>query len=215
MKTKLIPTLLILLSFLLGASAISALAQQYIAPSFNPPNCPPSTDACNAPINVGENPQNKKGPLNINFSNNTTSYPTGLKVWGKSIFAGDVEIGAIGLPAKLKIVDGNQVTPGSVLTNVNGDGVGTWVAPGASAAFTGSRKVCTGYHNDDNWFFMFEVNSSWTGNQCLRNLKSIHDSVDKVQLVCIFNNGTSSAGNLISASTLTTIPPSPSLNCGW
>lgn len=75
MKSKIIASTLIGLGFLLGASALSALAVWTGAPAGTPPNCPTNPtnpdgsanadyrEGCNAPINAGATGQSKFGPL--------------------------------------------------------------------------------------------------------------------------------------------------------
>lgn len=75
MKSKIIASTLIGLGFLLGASALSALAVWTGAPAGTPPNCPTNPtnpdgsanadyrEGCNAPINAGATAQSKFGPL--------------------------------------------------------------------------------------------------------------------------------------------------------
>lgn len=106
----------------LGAFAISAIA----AGTWTPPTDIPPNGNVDAPINVGEKMQTKKGSLRLNtdFQNSLTY---GLDVFGISRFFGNVEIGSSIYPATLKIVDGRQ-GDGKVLTS-NADGVGTWKDP--------------------------------------------------------------------------------------
>lgn len=75
MKSKIIASTLIGLGFLLGASALSALAVWTGAPAGTPPNCPTNPtnpdgsanvnyrEGCNAPINAGATAQSKLGSL--------------------------------------------------------------------------------------------------------------------------------------------------------
>ena len=82
MKSKLIPSLLLLAGFLVGASALSALAQ--ISAPSNPPECPTTIPGCNPPINEGTISQDKKGPIRINTAIPGSIY--GLDVWGIARF---------------------------------------------------------------------------------------------------------------------------------
>lgn len=72
---------LLLVGFLLGASALSALAQTWSAPGCNPSIDP---RACNtpAPLNIGNTEQFKLGPLVLNSTTQDAS-EVGLTVFGK------------------------------------------------------------------------------------------------------------------------------------
>lgn len=108
MKSKIIPTTLVLIGFIAGASALSVLADWTAAPGI-PPTCPSGSPGCDAPINVGGLSQTKNGPLLLNWLSTATD-GVGLKVLGS-----------------VKISDGNVVAnTRKVLTDVNGTGVGTW-----------------------------------------------------------------------------------------
>lgn len=103
MKKKIIPLTLVLFGFLIGASALSALAQTWTAPSSGctPPNCNTPT-----PLNVSATEQIKLGSLILN---STTQSPAevGLTVFGK-----------------IKIPDG--AAAGKVLTSVDSSGKAEW-----------------------------------------------------------------------------------------
>ncbi len=62
MKSKIIASTLLGIGFLIGASALSALAVWSGAPC-TPTTCPTNIDGCNAPIHVGAVGQNKFGSL--------------------------------------------------------------------------------------------------------------------------------------------------------
>ncbi|MEK7641860.1 MAG: glycine-rich domain-containing protein [Patescibacteria group bacterium] len=99
---------LIILGFLLGASALSAVA------AWTAPGCAPTGCNTDAPINASSSPQTKYGPLTLNFSN---IYAIGLKVLGS-----------------VQIVDGTQGA-GKVLTS-DASGIASWeyVSSASSAA---------------------------------------------------------------------------------
>ncbi|MEN9913274.1 MAG: putative adhesin [Candidatus Parcubacteria bacterium] len=99
---KLISVTLVIFGFILGATALSAIAA-WSVPACTPPSC--NTEA---PINASSSPQTKLGPLTLNFDN---IYAVGLKVLGS-----------------MQIVDGNQGA-GKVLTS-DAIGVGTWQPSG-------------------------------------------------------------------------------------
>ncbi len=105
MQKKIISATLVIVGFVLGATALSALAN-WTAPSTGctPPSCNTST-----PLNASSSAQVKDGPLTLNFLNPTVDN-IGLRVLGK-----------------IKMVDGNQAD-GKVLTS-DADGVGTWQDP--------------------------------------------------------------------------------------
>lgn len=118
MKTKFIALTVLVLGFLLGASALSVLAQ-WSAPTQTPPagNVP-------APVNVGSSAQEKLGALSVNW-----------------MATGFSDIG-LRFNGKIQMIDGNQGA-GKVLTS-DANGVGTWqsVSPSSSASgmvvFTGA-----------------------------------------------------------------------------
>jgi len=115
MKKKIISFTLVCAGFLLGASALVAVAQTsgWSAPHSTPPNCitdptDPNYDAgCVAPINIGSSAQVKNGPLTLNFDG---IQQIGLKVLGQ-----------------VQIVDGNQ-GPGKILVS-DASGIANWQAP--------------------------------------------------------------------------------------
>ncbi len=117
-KSKILASTLLAIGFLVGASALSALAGWTAAPGA-PTNCPTTTDGCNAPIHVGGSAQTKLGPLTVN-----TNLVSPVDAWGLIVY------GAI----RMINLDGTTGAAGSVLTNVNGDGVGTWQVPVAGGA---------------------------------------------------------------------------------
>ncbi|OHA17342.1 MAG: hypothetical protein A3C79_03425 [Candidatus Taylorbacteria bacterium RIFCSPHIGHO2_02_FULL_45_28] len=111
MKSKIIASTLLVIGFLAGASALSALADWTAAPAGGPPGCPSTVEGCNAPINVGTTEQRKSGPLVVNFNS-----------------IGDIGLTVLG---KLKIIDAGAVAGtnnGKVLTS-DANGVGTWQTP--------------------------------------------------------------------------------------
>jgi len=115
MKKKIISFTLVCTGFLLGASALVAVAQTsgWSAPHSTPPNCitnpnDPNYDAgCVAPINVGSNAQTKNGPLTLNYDD---IQQIGLQVLGQ-----------------VQIVDGNQ-GPGKILMS-DANGIASWQTP--------------------------------------------------------------------------------------
>jgi len=121
MKSKILPSTLLALGFLVGAGALSAIAGTWTAA----PASGPTNGNVDAPINVGVLEQIKTGPLRVNT--NTTINPI-------------AEIGLI-LGGKLQIVDGNQAA-GKVLTS-DANGVGTWQAA-AGGANLGNCQVQRG-----------------------------------------------------------------------
>ncbi len=112
MKNKIISSSLLVIGFVLGASALSVLAD-WSAPGSGctPPSCNPS-----APLNVSATSQDKEGPLRINIDTTNPIAEIGLTVFGK-----------------LKLVDGAQ-GDGKVLTS-SIDGTATWKpAPGTDSS---------------------------------------------------------------------------------
>jgi hypothetical protein len=101
MKNKIIPFVLVIIGFTLGATALSTLAA-WTVPSCTPPNC-----NVDAPINATTSAQTKLGPLTLNANLVAPIADIGLTVYGK-----------------LKVFDGNQAA-GKVLTS-DANGVGTW-----------------------------------------------------------------------------------------
>ncbi|MEK7641600.1 MAG: hypothetical protein AAB365_01240 [Patescibacteria group bacterium] len=104
---------LIILGFLLGASALSAVA------AWTAPGCAPTGCNTDAPINASSSPQTKYGPLTLNFSN---IYAIGLKVLGS-----------------VQIVDGTQGA-GKVLTS-DASGIASWVLPAAAGGGTSVNGI--------------------------------------------------------------------------
>jgi hypothetical protein len=119
MKKKIISFTLVCTGFLLGASALVAVAQTsgWSAPHLTPPNCitdpnDPNYDAgCVAPINVGSSAQTKNGPLTLNYDD---IQQIGLQVLGQ-----------------VQIVDGNQ-GPGKILMS-DANGIASWQTPVATS----------------------------------------------------------------------------------
>jgi hypothetical protein len=88
------------------------------------PANPPSGNTF-APLNVGNDPQIKEGPLTVNIGSGGTAEPIGLTVlFGKSIFGGKVEIGTTSVPGSFALYDGNQGS-GKVLMS-DSEGNATW-----------------------------------------------------------------------------------------
>lgn len=122
MKSKILYSALLIVGFLAGASALSALAWQGPPPS--PPGCDPlSYEGCNPPLNIGDSLQTKTGPLSVNF---------GLKA---------LDGIALKLNGKIQIVDYNPLVPaenpeGKVLVS-DQNGIGTW----KSVTAAGSEKI--------------------------------------------------------------------------
>lgn len=83
----------------LGAFAVVAVAQ---VGTWNPPTQTPPNGNVPAPINAGLNSQSKLGQLFIN-TDLTAPYATGLSVFGKSIFNGQVQI-LSGTPGANKVL---------------------------------------------------------------------------------------------------------------
>ncbi len=110
---------LVFAGFLLGSFAISAFAWDN-PPTLTPPGCDVSThQGCNPPLNIGLSEQFKLGPISVN-TNTTEPSVIGLSVGGK-----------------IKIVN-NDIGPGKVLMDVEGNGIATWmdiesVNPGVSS----------------------------------------------------------------------------------
>ncbi|GEM_PF-5289808 len=137
-KSKILASTLLAIGFLIGASALSALAGWTAAPAGGPPNCPTNLvptdpnyrDGCFAPINVGGALQTKNGALVVNFLGALSDI--GLRVVGS-----------------VKILDGNVVAGQTkVLTDVNGTGVGTWQTPvggaGGGPVFLATKQYLIG-----------------------------------------------------------------------
>ncbi len=134
MKSKIITSTLLGIGFLIGATALSALADWTGAPLAGPTNCPTDLapndagyiEGCFAPINVGSKLQNKLGTLGT----------LGLSILGDFKF----------LP-----VGGAQPTAGQVLTADSSDlanGKVKWATPasgGSSGTITVIQKFSTRY----------------------------------------------------------------------
>ena len=143
MKSKLISTSLVTLGFLLGASALTALAWDAAPTGANtPPGCPTNIAGCNPPLNTALSTQSKLGSLRLNTDLvNPLTY--GLEVFGKALFYGNVEIGTTtgNQTAKLKIVDGNQGA-GKVLTS-DANGLASWQTAAGGGGGTGDIISCS------------------------------------------------------------------------
>ena len=114
MKSKIISSTLVILGFVLGATALSAIAA-WTAPVSTPPNCTPGQPGCDAPIHVGASAQSKMGLLTLQ-SNLTDAF-------GLSVING------------IKIVDDGALAGannGKVLTS-DANGIGTWQNASVSA----------------------------------------------------------------------------------
>jgi hypothetical protein len=112
-------------SFMLGAFALSAVAQWVPAPN-SPPECPTTTIGCNTPLNTGSSEQRKSGSLLVGlnelYGSTGILYTGGLAIFG-DVFVYDPSAGNSG------------VTPGSVLTASSiGDGTVEWQPPSAAGA---------------------------------------------------------------------------------
>lgn len=127
MKSKIISLSLLVIGFLVGASALSALA------AWTTPNCDPATDpgACNtdAPLNVGPNIggllQSKLGGLSLNTN--------GLGAYGLEVVNG------------IKLID-TSVLAGTAQDKVltaDENGIGTWKSIDASESDIITCKVST------------------------------------------------------------------------
>lgn len=106
MKKQLITLAVLAGGFVLGASALVALADT----SWTPPTATPPNGNVPAPINVG-----------ILGSTAVQEKFDSLMI--------DRNLGVIG---NLLVSKGASTTPGTVLTNVNGDGIASWVPAGGS-----------------------------------------------------------------------------------
>lgn len=102
---------------------IITIGMSYVVAWTGAPANPPSDNA-SAPLNVGNERQDKLGPLYLNTATSGGVSPIGLLVNGISKLYGNVEIGTTTLPASLKIVDGNQGA-GRILTS-NAEGRAGW-----------------------------------------------------------------------------------------
>lgn len=131
MKSKIIALSVLVLGFVLGATALSALAE------WTAPACNPATDpgACNtpAPLNVGTLLQTKKGPLSINTN--------AIENIGLSV-AGAIKIAH------------ESAGAGKVLTS-DANGVGTWQniasAGGANITFIAPVSISVGNNPTMTW----------------------------------------------------------------
>ncbi len=127
MKSKIISSTLVILGFVLGATALSAVAA-WTAPASTPPNCTSGQPGCDAPINVSASSQSKLGLLTLQ-SNLTDAFglavANGIKLVDSSVTAG--------------------TAAGKVLTS-DANGVGTWQSPG-----TISTGMVT-YSSSNTWF---------------------------------------------------------------
>ncbi len=106
MKSSRITRVLTTTGFALGAFALAVAAQGVWTPA---PSSPPNGNV-DAPINVGLSEQIKLGPIRVNTSLPVAA-PVGLIVGGK-----------------IQMLNG-PLGAGRVLTDVLGNGVGTWEAP--------------------------------------------------------------------------------------
>jgi hypothetical protein len=106
-KTQIIPFTILILGFVLGASALSTLA--FDAPPSSPPTCPLTTPGCNPPINMSSTTQIKNGVLSLRAN----------LVGGAS--------GAYGLEVLngISLIDAAVNPDGMVLTS-NAGGIGNW-----------------------------------------------------------------------------------------
>jgi hypothetical protein len=105
------------IKFIVVAVALAAgvsYASTWTAPLSSPPTCVSGNPGCDAPINVGSLAQTKLGSLVVNGISSST-YPTGLQVWGLSQFEGPVQI-----------IDGSQAAGSVLSSDANGDA--KWIA---------------------------------------------------------------------------------------
>jgi len=123
---KIISSTLVIIGFVLGATALSTFA------AWTTPTCNPATDPgeCNvaAPINIGNSAQIKAGSLTLNSASIIDDI--GLTITGK-IKLDDLRKGA-----------------GKVLTDVAGDGVGTWEVSPAQGYEMACLSWLAGVAND-------------------------------------------------------------------
>src|SRR3989339_130890 len=83
MKKHIFSITLVVLGFIIGVSTLSVFAD-WTAPQHAPPICPSGKPGCDAPLNVGPNSQDKKGPIRINTAIPGSTY--GLDVFGIARF---------------------------------------------------------------------------------------------------------------------------------
>lgn len=122
MKKNIISLTALAGGFILGASALVAVAQTgtWVSPTGAPP-----TNNTPAPINVGLNSQSKLGQLFVN-TDITNPYTVGLSVFGQAIFNNTI-----------KIPTGSGLH--KVLWDADGSGTAQWVAT-STLGFGGSSS---------------------------------------------------------------------------
>ncbi|MBP6858362.1 MAG: hypothetical protein KBC33_00855 [Candidatus Pacebacteria bacterium] len=178
MKSKIISSTLVVLGFVLGATALSALAA-WTAPASTPPNCTSGQPGCDAPLHVGSSLQTKLGQLSLNSS--------GLGAYGLEVVNG-IKLIDVG------ILNGASPT-GKVLTS-DANGVGTWVALPAtvtSPSTVPAGLVVGGYVKSINQEVQSQtyIVNPWgvaTGAGCSATYSSVHTG-NKL------NTSSASAGN--------------------
>ena len=122
-RTSILSAASLLVGGFIGASTLVALASG--APWTGPTNTPP-LDNVAAPINVGV-----QGVSALQEKFDSLMIDGGLGVWGN-----------------LFIASGASTTPGSVLTNVNGDGYGSWQPASAVGSTPVNREI---FNSSGTW----------------------------------------------------------------
>lgn len=141
MKKQIISLTLVAAGFLLGATALSALAQ---TPPWNPPTQLPPNGNVAAPINVGSAWQSRVGALGIGASNATcldkdaSGNCITLDVTGSGLFSTLAVIGGSFGYNPTGVV--GSVPAGQVLTSSGTNGAAVWATSGSSG---GSNIVST------------------------------------------------------------------------
>ncbi len=124
MKSKIIASTLVMFGFILGASALSVLAD-WTAPTQAPPGCPAGSPGCDAPLHVGAGLQTKLGQLSLN-ADASGAYGlevlNGIKLLDTSVLGG--------------------TAAGKVLTS-DANGVGTWQSIPTISAASGMTSYTT------------------------------------------------------------------------
>jgi len=121
----------IILGLVVGIGVTYASAT-WVGPTCQPPEC--NTPA---PLNVGESEQIKLGAVTLNA--NTTPFEWGLRVFGKSLFEGQVQIKG-GNPGLNKVLTSDEA------------GLASWQTPATSGGMTIviTGLMGTGYNNNLN-----------------------------------------------------------------
>ncbi len=127
MKKRILSFSLVVVGFLLGATALSALAQTWSPPGTGYPtgtNCTPPNCNTPAPINVGSSWQYKMGPVSFGTNTELTTSIPALDVIGGALFDN------LGITGNLIVASGSPQV-GAVLTAQDTNGTAGWQMPGS------------------------------------------------------------------------------------